>query len=496
MTLRVGLLVLAIVVAAGPARAADPTPSDADRAMADALRVWAVPGAALAVVRGDRVVVLKGYGRRLFDRPDAVTADTVFPLASCTKPFTALLLATLVDDGKLGWDDPVRRHLLDFHLADPAADAAVTLRDLLSHRTGVAGNDQLWYRAPWSVDALLGKIGKLPPAYPFRGGFQYSSLMYMAAGRAAASAGGRPWEDLLKARVTAPLGMRGAAFRTTDIPAAAERATGHRVGRDGTIETMPAYPMPEPNPAGSLHATARDLAAFLRFLVAGGAAPDGKRVVAENTIAEMIRQQNAIPLEGTARAMNPDTESLGYGLGWIVCDHRGKRVVAHGGMIDGFRVQITFLPDEKLGIALLNNLHETRMNQAVTNALIDRYCGLPERDWNGFFRKVADDAEAAKSGAAAARDKARNPERKPTFALDRYAGEYSEPAYGTATVTAAADGRLVLAWSSFRCPLEPYNGDTFRVANGYHADRLVEFATDPGRGVSALRFLDVPFRKP
>jgi CubicO group peptidase (beta-lactamase class C family) len=481
------------VLATAPA-VAQPGEADVDRVMADALRAWGVPGAAVAVVRGDEVVVLKGYGQRFMGRPDPVTPETVFPLASCTKPLTALALATLVDEGKVDWDDPVRDHLPGFHLSDPAADAAVTLRDLLCHRTGVGGNDLLWYRAPWGVDALIGKIGKLPSEYPFRGGFQYSSLMYMAAGRFAAGAGSQPWEALVRGRLTVPLGMRNVTFTSTAVPEAA-RAGGHQKGKGGEPEPMPTYPMTEPNPAGSVHASARDLAVLLRCLVAGGRGPDGKRLVKAETFAELIRHQNTIPLDGAAKAMNPDTERLGYGLGWVVCDHRGKRVVAHGGMIDGFRTQITFLPDQKFGIAVLNNLHETRMNQAVTNTLIDRFCGLPERDWNRFFKRVVDNATAAKAAATAARDRARDPDRKPTLPLDRYAGDFTDPAYGTATVT-VSDGRLSLAWSSFRCPLEPYDGDAFRVTDGYHTDRLVEFAADPQRGVVALRFIGVVFRRP
>lgn len=492
---RTRTLVVALVAVAAPTagKAADPSAADVDLVMADALRTWGVPGASLVVVRGDEVVVLKGYGRRHVDRPEPVTPDTVFPLASCTKPFTSMLLATLVDEGKLGWDDPVRKHIPSFRLSDPRADAEVTVRDLLCHRTGVSGNDQLWYRAPWGVDELIGKVGQLPAGYPFRGGFQYSSLMYMAAGRVAANAGGRPWESLLKARVTDPLGMRGVSFTTGDLPA--DAASGHRPGKGGAADPMPPYPMREPNPAGSVHASARDLGAFLKMLVAGGVGPGGKRLVRAETLAEMTRVQNTIPLEGAARAMNPDTDKLGYGLGWIVGDHRGKRVLAHGGMIDGFRAQITFLPEDKLGIAVLNNFHETRMNQAVTNTLIDRYCGLAARDWNGFFLKVVADADAAKRAATAARDKARDPDRKATLPVERYAGEYTEAAYGTATVR-AADGRLTLAWSSFSCPLEHFDADTFRVTEGYHADRLVEFAVDPGRGVVALRFLGVVFRRP
>jgi len=149
--------------------------------------------------------------------------------------------------------------------------------------------------------------------------------------------------------------------------------------------------------------------------LAGGVGPDGKRLVRAETFAELTKAQNTIPLEGAARVMNPDTEKLGYGLGWIVSDHRGKRVLAHGGMIDGFRAQVTFLPDDKLGVAVLNNLHETRMNQAVTNTLIDLYCGLPARDWNRFFRKLVADEEAEKRAAEAERELVETLAGAPTF---------------------------------------------------------------------------------
>ncbi|MDB5311528.1 MAG: serine hydrolase [Gemmataceae bacterium] len=477
----------------GRVRAADPGEAVVDQVMHDALKAWEVPGAALVVVRGDRVVALKGYGRKHVGNPDPVTPDTVFPLASCTKAFTSTLLAALADDGKLGWDDPVRDHLPGFKLSDPHADAMVTLRDLLSHRTGVGGNDLLWYRAPWGVDEVLKRVDKLPLSYPFRGGFDYSSIMYMAAGRAAAHRTGDPWEKLVKTKLTDPLGMTGVSFTTKDIPPAADRAAGHQKTKAGKVEVMPAYEMPEPNPSGSVHATARDLAAWLKFHLAGGAA-NGRRLVSEKNLGETKMPQTVIRLEGNARAMNPDTTQLSYGMGWVVSDHRGKLVHAHGGMIDGFRVQITLLPGEQLGIAVLNNLHETRMNQAVTNTLIDLYCELSPRDWNAFFLKIVAAAAAARRAAVEARDKVRNPNTSPTLAPDGYAGEYDHPAYGKAKV-AVDGGKLVLTWSSFRCPLEHYQDDFYRVTEGYFEDKLVEFAATPGRGSTALRFIGAVFRK-
>jgi CubicO group peptidase (beta-lactamase class C family) len=369
----------------------------------------------------------------------------------------------------------------------------VTLRDLLAHRTGIGGNDLLWYRAPWGVDEVLRRIEKLPLSYPFRGGFEYSSLMYMAAGRAAARRGGEPWENLVKSRITDPLGMSGVAFTTKGLPATADRSIGHQKTKDGRVVVMPTYEMEEPNPAGSVQASARDMAAWARFHLAGGVV-GGRRLVSERALNETKMPQAIIRLEGIARAMNPDTTQLSYGMGWVVSDHRGKRVLAHGGMIDGFRVQIALLPDEQLGIVLLNNLHETRMNQAVTNTLIDLYCGLPPRDWNAFFREIVADSVAAQRAAIEARDRARKRNTKPTLAAEAYAGEYDEPGYGKVTVT-AKDGALTLKWSSFECPLEHYQDDVFRITSGYFEDKLVEFAPVPGRGAVAVRFGGGVFRK-
>ncbi|HEY3789657.1 MAG TPA: serine hydrolase [Urbifossiella sp.] len=486
-------LILLALVFPSPCSAADVETAAVDRVIADALKVWDVPGAALVVVRNDQVILLKGYGKKSLDKPDPVSPDTLFPLASCTKAFTSTLLAMLVDEGKIGWDDRVRDHLPGFKLSDPNADAMVNLRDLLSHRTGVLGHDLLWYHAPWSIDDTLAKVDRLPLSYPFRAGFDYNSIMYMAAGRAAARRGGEPWEKLVKERIAGPLGMTGLRFTTTEIPADADRATGHqKLAKDGKIVVMPEYPMTEPNPAGSIHASARDLGAWVKFHLAGGTV-NGKRLVSEKNLRETVMPQNIIRLENNARAMNPDTVQLSYGLGWVVADHRGKRVIAHGGQIDGIRVQITLLPDEKLGFAILNNLHETRMNQAVTNTLIDLYCGLSPRDWNGFFLKIVAEAAAKRQAAINDREKARIPATKPSLPLAAYAGEYADDVYGKLKVN-EKDGRLSIEWSGFKCPLEHFQNDAFRITEGYFAEKLAVFGGS-GAQVKAVNFAGILFKR-
>ena len=415
-----------------------------------------------------------------------MTPDTLFPLASCTKAFTTTLLAMLADEGQLAWDDPVRKHLPTFKLSDPNADALLTVRDLLCHRTGIAGHDLLWYHAPWDIDEVLKRAQHLPLEYPFRGGFRYSSIPFLAAGRAIEKRTGEKWEKLVRSRICEPLEMKGVAFREADIPKDADRAAGHRLGKAGKVEPMPFWALRDPNPSGSVFATGRDVAAWLKFHLANGLGPDGKRLVSIKNLNETKTAHNVIRREGSVKVLNPDTVQMSYALGWLVYDHRGKKVVSHGGMYDGFRVQLTMLPDEKLGIAVLCNLHDTRFNAALTNTLIDLYADLTPKDWNAYYLKVVEDEAAERKAELAARSKARDPDKKPSLTLAGFAGEYTHPAYGTATVR-VTDGKLALKWSSFACPLEHFEGDTFRVTEGFFEDQLVLFTVmdSKARGCSS-----------
>jgi CubicO group peptidase (beta-lactamase class C family) len=484
---------LAFLFSPAVSGAAEPEPEVVEKLAADALKTWDVPGLAIVVVRGDETLVLKGFGHRCEVKPEPVTPDTVFPLASCSKAFTTALLAMLVDDEVMGWDDPVRKHLPSFKLSDPNANALVVMRDLLCHRSGIGGHDLLWYRAPWGIDEVLKRASFLPLDYPFRAGYRYSTIPFLAAGRAIEQRTGEKWEKLVRTRICDPLGMTGVAFTTTDIPRDADRAEGHRLGKTGKVEAMPAYEMRDPNPAGSVHATARDLAAWLKFHLSEGRSPDGTRLVSVKNLRETHIPQNLIRMEGLPKVLNPDTVQLSYAMGWLAYDHRGKKVVSHGGLIDGFRTQLTFLPNENLGIVVLANLHDTRVNAALTNSLIDLYCELPPKDWNRYFRKIVADEANAKKAASESQNKLRDPDAKPTLPLLGYAGEYTHPAYGIATVSVEGK-KLMLAWSSFKCPLEHFNGDTFRATEGFFEDQLVPFSIADGKAAT-VQFTGQEFKR-
>jgi len=490
--LRPLVLTLVLLANASTSVAAEkPSATDAEKLVAAARKAWDVPGVAVVVVRGDETLLLNGFGVREHGSPAKITPETIFPLASCSKGFTTTLLAMLADDGVMNWDDPLRKHLPGFKLTDPNANAMLTVRDLLCHRCGIGGHDILWYRAPWGIDETLKRAQSLPLDYPFRGGFQYSSIPFLAAGRAIEKRTGEKWEKLVATRICEPLGMTGVTFTTIDILKDADRSSGHKLGKDGKVAVVPWYEIREPNPSGSVNATARDVAAWLRFHLSDGLNPNGTRILSVKNLDETKTPHNIIRMEGLAKSLNPDTVQLSYALGWLVYDHRGKKVISHGGMIDGFRVQITMLPGENLGIAVLANMQETRLNAALTNSLIDLYCELPPKDWNAFFRKVVDQENADRKATRDARNAARKPDAKPTLPLARYAGEYTHPAYGTVKVT-LTDGKLTLTWGNYECPLEHFEADTFRITAGFFDDRLMPFTVAKGNA-TRLTFSDQEF---
>jgi CubicO group peptidase (beta-lactamase class C family) len=453
---------LAVAALACGADAATPLPPENaafDAIVKASLDAWHVPGVAVAIVRDGEVVYLKGLGVRSLDAREPVTADTLFPLASCSKGFTTAALAALVDDGKIDWDDPVVKHVPFFHLGDPLADRDVRLRDLLCHRTGLATHDLLWYHAPWSQEEAVRRLGRLPLEKPFRTAFQYQSTTYTAAGFAISAAAHTPWDEFLTTRLIHPLGMDSTVCTSTAAAKFEDRAAGHRINRHGQPEQTPHYPQETANAAGSIYSTARDLTRWLRFQLEDGSL-DGKHLVSREALAETHRPQMVIKMEAADRAMQPDTVQLTYGLGWVVQDYRGRRLISHAGMIEGFRCHLTLAPDAKVGVALLCNLHRTRMNQALSNKLIDRLLALPRKDWDAILLRATHQLEAEADQKEQARLAKRHHGTHPSLEPAAYAGVYEHPAYGEAKIK-LEDGRLVLRYSDFVGPLEHFEYDTY-----------------------------------
>jgi CubicO group peptidase (beta-lactamase class C family) len=455
----------------------------------DSLRAWEVPGAAVVVVFEDRVVFLEGFGIKEQGGKDAVTPDTVFALGSCSKAFTTTLMAIMVDEGKIGWDDPVRKHLDYFHLHDPLADTGVSLRDLVTHRTGLGSHDLLWYRSPLTLQDRVRRMALLEPAYPFRSGYQYQTTMFTAAGLAVQAAAGEKWTDLVQKRIFDPLNMKNATLTSAGALKTTDHATPHRHSGRGSIEAVDWYEMKEADPAGSVSASARDLGQWLRLHLGGGTV-DGKRLLSTKNLEETHTPQNVIRMDPMTQAVHSDTNLMSYAMGWVVHDYRGQRLISHAGLIDGFRVQITMVPEKKLGIAVLTNLHDSRMPTSVCCSMVDAFLGLKRRNWDDYLLQVAKEQSAAQLARRKAKDEERRPDMKPSRELSAYAGAYQDDAYGKMEIKLKG-GKLVLHWNAFSSPLEHFKVDTFTVDIGPSDTFDLEFRVTPKtRDVTSFKISD------
>jgi CubicO group peptidase (beta-lactamase class C family) len=475
-------------------RAADIQPSALDRIIETTRTAWDVPGIAVAIVHGEDTVYIKGFGVKRAGSLDAVTADTRFAIGSCTKAFTTTAMALLVDDGKMAWDDRVREHLPYFHLSDPLADANVTMRDIVCHRTGLSRHDALWYNSPWSREEIIRKIGLVPLTRPFRSAYQYQNIMFLTAGETVGRIAGTSWEDVVTRRLLAPLGMTNTDLSVRDVVKAPDHATPHE-RRDNKIEAIDWRNIDNIGPAGSIDSSVRDLTRWIRLHLDEGTF-EGKVLLKPASIHETHTPQMVIRTDDPAsRAVNEGTHMMSYGMGWTIQDYRGHHMVSHGGAIDGYRAMIALLPDEHYGIAILANLGGNNMPECLRGSIVDELLGLPAKDWNAVYLDQRQQAEARAKKQKAERDAKRHQDTKPSLTPQQYSGTYEHPAYGAAQVR-ETNGKLELTWSNWTTPLEHWHFDTFRATGkGSLNDSLVEFRLTANGEVESVRFLDQEFRR-
>lgn len=308
-----------------------------------------VPGAVLAIVRGDDVIFARGFGLADVEKNTPVTPETRFFIGSTTKAFTATLVGMLVDEGRMQWDDPVEKYLPEFKLKVQSTDPndRATLRDVMSHRTGFTRMGLLELSTGMSSDEILRRASSAEAIAPFRQRFLYNNEHFLAAGAAAGAAAGTSWQALVKARILDPLGMTATRTSVRDAwndPRTARGYTWDEAGqrvRPLTFETM-GFNIDGIAPAGAIGSTATDMTKWLRFLLRQGV-QDGKALISPAALSTIWTRQ--IPIGGTA----------GYGMGWIVRDWQGQRLIAHDGAIGGFSAHVGLLPDSKIGFVVLTN---------------------------------------------------------------------------------------------------------------------------------------------
>jgi CubicO group peptidase (beta-lactamase class C family) len=492
-----------ILLVNGPALGQSLDVAAVDSIVEQAMKAWKIPGAAVVIVRGHEVIYLKGHGVKELGKSDPVTPDTLFAIASTSKAFTATAVALLVDDGRMHWDDPVRKHIEYFRLADPLADQNITIRDLLCHRSGLSRNDLLWYNSAWDREDIMRRVGQVKLTQPFRSLYQYQNVMYLAAGYAVGKASQSTWEDFTQKRIFEPLGMTGANFSSTVAEKAPDHATPHKKLKDERVETTAWRNLDNAGPAGSINSGVRDLSKWLRFQLGDGTF-EGKRLLSAKQLEETKSPQMVIPMDGPtgvpsfAKSRNPETNLMCYGLGWVLQDYRGQLMISHGGSIDGFRSQVALFPKQKVAVAILSNLGGTAFPEAVRNSLADHLLGGEKRDWNSFLQAQLKKTEETNKKREEDFEAKQHKNTKPSRDRAAYAGSYEAVGYGEAHVS-IENGGLAFQWSRFTVPLEHFHFDTFRIKELAEDHPLrkevVQFSLAPDGDVAALTFAGQEFRK-
>jgi CubicO group peptidase (beta-lactamase class C family) len=441
--------------------AAQPAPlSGLDRYVEEGMRAWQVPGLALAVVQGDSVLYMRGYGTTRVGGSERVDPHTNFAIASTSKAFTTAALAMLVDEGKVGWDDPAARHLPWFALADPWVTRELTLRDLVTHRAGAARSDNLWIAADFDRREILERLRHLPQAGSFRDRYGYNNLLYIVAGEVVGEVAGSSWDEALDDRIFGPLGMGRSTTRTAVVEAWGNVAESHtRV--PGGVQAVPRRDYDNIGGAGAVWSNAHDLSRWMRTHLNRGTL-EGVRILDEARFDEMYAPQTVIPLDTVAARLHPTNHFFAYALGWRVQDLHGRKLVHHSGSINSIRTQITLVPSEGIGIAILANLSSSNLQLALTYWILDTLQGRQPADWSALYLELQARSDERSARSARELEEARLVGVGPSLSPEGYAGRYEDSLFGEVRITAEG-GRLVLHYSSeYVADLEHWHQDRFR----------------------------------
>ena len=433
------------------------------------------PGVSIAIVEDGKVTLAHGWGVRDISTNQPVDADTIFFTGSTGKAFTNAALATLVDDGKIKWDDRVIDHMPDFRMYDPWVTREMTIRDLLVHRSGLGlGQGDLLFlpNSDLTRKETVRRIRYLKPATSFRSGYAYDNILYMAAGQLIEEVTGRTWEQYLRSRVFGPLGMKNSTNTDADFQANPNHARPHSRS-DGPIHGLGTQAPLDENatisqnaaPAGGLAISANEMSRWLLTQLSRGKIPGSdKRLFSEEQSKQMwegvvptpIRQ---FPPEFAATEPNFNL----YALGWTISDYRGAKVVGHDGAVFGSQATVALLPDKNVGIFIAANSEDGEIILGLRDELLDHYLGAPRNNWPERFHrwKVGRLNAAAKQVQTAA---AKPAKIGPSMPLANYVGEYADPWYGTIKVTRAGKGLAVHFPHSkgMEGPLTHYQYDTFK----------------------------------
>jgi len=488
---------LVLMILAPAARAQEPDISkklgDFDSYMAQTLKEWNTPGIGVGIVVNDKLVFAKGYGYRDYDKKLPFTPTTLQQIASNSKLFTAVAAGMLVEEGKLTWDKPVRDSVPTIQFYNDQLNNNITLRDMLSHRTGVTRHDSIWFKSPFTRKELFDKLKYLEPQEPMRQTFLYNNLMFSAVGEIIELKSGQRWEQFVRERILTPLSMTSTSYSISDMTQRPDHGVPFREKRDSfELYKIPYYEDTEGvAPAGAIISNVDDLSHWLIALMNDGKY-NGKQVLPAKVLKETL--QPAIGLPNTLGEALGYWELLNpaYGMGRQTVSYRGHLLTFHGGDLPGFHSQVSFMPNDKIGvIVLVISDHSAPLYNIVSYNVYERLLGMDQTPWSQrrLQQRLANKKAGTEARAKAGAD--RVPNTKPSHPLSSYVAEYENPAYGILKIGLTGD-QLQVAFHEFQFPMTHFHYDRFDTPDDEQYGRLsVNFRTNPQGDVdSAVISLD------
>ena len=388
------------------------------------LQKYNLAGYAVAVVNKSGIIYSRGFGYRDVESKKPVTPNTLFPIGSITKAFTAALVGNLADQKKVSLDSAARNYLPNLKFYTDELNNKVTLRDMMSHRTGLPRYDYSWYLFPTSSrDSLLARVKYMKPSVGFREKWQYNNFMYLAQGMVVEHLSGQSWEKNIEEVFFKPLSMKRSNTSISVMQQDVDASFGYTVVGDTLLKKIEYHTINAMGPAGSINSSVTELASWVKLWLNGGEL-DGSELLSKDYISDAVSSQMVMS-PGIPKGKYKDINFSTYGLGWMLSSYRGHYQVAHGGNIDGFSSDVSFFPYDGLGVIVLSNQNSSSVPGLVRNVIVDHMFGLSNYGWIDSSRTALNVKEIDNL-----EDKVRVLGANRSHELKEYAGMAKHPAFG------------------------------------------------------------------
>lgn len=442
----------------------------------DGLKLWDSPSVAIGIIKDGRVVLCEGFGSRDLELGLPATGKSLYQMGSCSKAFTSALVAILVDQGKLSWDEPLIHYLPNVRFYDDHTTSNLTLRDILSHRSGLPRHEYAWYGTDFTKEELIYNLRYLEPNKPIRTKFQYNNYGYILAGYAVEKITGKSWEECVEEYLLNPLGMNRTNMfidATKADPDHAEPYDRPDAAADGMkgMNKIPFFQMSEENyslrkgspagPAAAVNSSAEEMLKWVSLHLNRGEF-EGKRIISEKSMNELHKPSMLLP--GLMDMPQDEMKMPSYGMGWFVESYRGHTLVEHGGNLDGFSAHTGFIPELNLGVVAYTNMNVSNLHVALAHEIYDYYIGAEGGNWVQRYYDFCSKQDEKRSSITTVFAGEQAKGTMLSHPLEAYTGTYVRSGYSPATVR-LENGCLYLKFIDADTQLRHYHYDTFLTSN-------------------------------